>query len=87
MRSGASRRHGQDLGFVLARARPARRDIEERGEPCRPEMDADLIGPDLDWLDQRGEDGTRACSAQHSLEFGRTKSRRRGCEGEISVKL
>src|SRR5436853_282159 len=30
----------------------------------RPEMDADLIGPDVDALDQGGEDGTPACSRQ-----------------------
>jgi hypothetical protein len=45
------------VGFVLARARQWRRDIEERTEPCRPERDADLIGPDIDALDQAGEDG------------------------------
>jgi hypothetical protein len=57
-------RHRQNLGFVVARARQWRRDIEECTKPCRPEMDVDLIGPDVDALDQAGEDGTLACSRQ-----------------------
>jgi hypothetical protein len=56
--------HGKGLGFAVARARQWRRDIEECTEPCRPEMDIDLIGPDVDALDQAGEDGTLACSRQ-----------------------
>ena len=36
--------------------------VEERAEPCWPEMHVDLIGPDVDAFDQRGEDGTPACA-------------------------
>src|SRR5262249_61486109 len=49
---------------VVGRAGQWRRDIEEFPEPCRLEMDVDLIGPDVDALDQAGEDGTLACSRQ-----------------------
>jgi hypothetical protein len=39
-------------------------DIEQRAEPCRAEMDVDLIGSDIDALDQRGKVGTLAWSRQ-----------------------
>src|SRR6516225_5767612 len=57
-------RHGQKLGFVVGLARQWRRDIEERTEPGRPEMDVDLIGPHIDALDQGCKEGTLACSGQ-----------------------
>ena len=40
------------------------RDIEERTEPCRPEMDVDVISTDIDAVDQGGKEGTLACSGQ-----------------------
>src|SRR5262249_23488930 len=49
---------------VVGRAGQWRRDIEEFPEPCRLEMDVDLIGPDVDALDQAGEGGALACSGQ-----------------------
>jgi len=52
------------LDFVLHRARQWPRDIEECGEPGRPQMDIDLIGPDIDVVDQGGQEGTLAGSGQ-----------------------
>src|SRR5262249_62184282 len=54
-------RHGQGLGFVLHRARQWCRDIEERTEPCRPQMDVDLSGPAIEALDQSCKEATLAC--------------------------
>jgi len=39
-------------------------DIQECGEPGRAQMDIDLIGPDIDAVDQGGQEGTPACSGQ-----------------------
>ena len=41
-------RYGQNLGFVVARGRQWRSDIEEHTEPGRAQMDIDLIGPDIE---------------------------------------
>jgi hypothetical protein len=38
--------------------------IEDPAEPCRAEMDVDLIGPDLDAADHGGKKGTLACCRQ-----------------------
>ena len=53
------------MNFVVARARRGCRcDIEECGEPGRAQMDSDLIGPDIDAVDQGGQEGTLSCSGQ-----------------------
>src|SRR5215813_6276081 len=58
-------RDGEDLDFFLRRARRWRRgDIEDFAEPCRAEMDVDLIGPDLDPIDHGSKKGTLACCRQ-----------------------
>jgi len=38
--------------------------VEECGEPGRAQMDIDLIGPDIDAVDQGGQEGTLSCSGQ-----------------------
>src|SRR6516164_6913536 len=57
-------RYRQDLGFVVGRAWQWRSDIEECGEPGRAQMDIDLMGPDIDAVDQGGQEGTLLCSGQ-----------------------
>ena len=58
-------RHGQGLGFVVRRARGwCRGAIEERGKLCRASADVDLVGSDVDALDQDGNQRTLACSWQ-----------------------
>jgi hypothetical protein len=53
------------LNFVVARARRwCRFDIEEGGEPARAQLDLDLIGPDIDAVDQGGQEGTLSCSGR-----------------------
>jgi hypothetical protein len=56
--------HRQDLGLVLRRAERWRSDIEEQPDPARPEMDLDVIHPDIDALDQGGKLGMLAWSGQ-----------------------
>jgi len=44
---------GEDLAFVVGCARPwLRYDIEERAEPCRAQVDIDLIGSGFDRADR-----------------------------------
>ena len=40
------------------------RDIEKCGEPGRAQMDIGPIGPDINAVDQGGQDGTLSCSGQ-----------------------
>jgi len=63
---GAAQPHrdGQDLNFVLRRAWHWCSDIEECGEPGCAQMDIDLMGPDIDALDQGGQEGTLSCCGQ-----------------------
>jgi hypothetical protein len=54
-------REGHDLVFLVRCMRHWRRcDIEDRAEPCRADMDVDLIGPDVNAADQGGKEGTLA---------------------------
>ena len=58
------RKRGRDQTRYTGPKRAASRSVErweERAEPCRPEMHVDLIGPDVDALDQGGEEGALAC--------------------------
>jgi len=58
-------RHGDNLGFVVRRARQGCRCcIEECTEPGRAQMNIDLIGPDIDAVDEGGQKGTLSCSGQ-----------------------
>ena len=41
-----------------------RSDIEECTEPGRAQMDIDLMGSDIDAVDQGGQKGTLSCSGQ-----------------------
>jgi hypothetical protein len=43
-------------------------DIERCAEPTRAEANVDLIGPDADAFDHRGEEGTLACSGQLGVD-------------------
>ena len=53
------------MNFVVRHARQwCGCDIEECGEPGRAQMDIDLIGPDIDALDQGGQKDTLSCSGQ-----------------------
>ena len=54
-------RHGQDLRFVIDLIHQRRGwTIEERAEPCRTEMDIDLVGADGDAFHQSGKQGALA---------------------------
>jgi hypothetical protein len=53
-------RYGQDLRFVVAARRWRSCNIEQRGEACRPDMDIDLVAPDVDALDQIGKQAALA---------------------------
>src|SRR5580704_101362 len=58
-------RHGQDLGFVICRARQqCRGPIEEPAKPSPADMDVDLVASDVDALDQRRNYGALAWSWQ-----------------------
>jgi DNA invertase Pin-like site-specific DNA recombinase len=60
-----SDRHGQNLAFVIGRARQRLRcNIEEHAKRCRAQMDVDLIGANVDALDQGGQEGSLACCGQ-----------------------
>jgi hypothetical protein len=64
-RSGVTAPDGQDLNFVVRRARQwCRCAIEECGEPGLAQMDIDLMGPDIDAVDQGSKEGTLSCSGQ-----------------------
>ena len=54
------RRYGQDLRFVAAARRWRSCNIEQRAEACRPDMDIDLVAPDVDALDQIGKQAALA---------------------------
>ena len=47
------------MNFVVSRARQWRRcAIEKGGEPGRAQMDIDPMGPDINAVDQGGQEGT-----------------------------
>src|SRR6185437_7653576 len=55
--------HAQGLGFGVRRARQWRRSaIEEDAKPRRVGMYVDLLGSDVDALDQDGKEGALPCS-------------------------
>ena len=56
-------RHRKDLGVVIDRARVSCK-VEERSEPCRADMDVDLIVPDVDPVDQCSKKGALTCCRQ-----------------------
>jgi hypothetical protein len=61
-------RHGQDLGFVVGLIRQWRGwTIEERAEPCRAEMDIDLVGADVDAFHQTGKQGALSAPRENGL--------------------
>lgn len=55
-------RHTQDHGFPSKRS--CNSGIEERAEPCRAQVDVDLIDAHFDPFDQGGEDRTPSCRPQ-----------------------
>jgi hypothetical protein len=59
-----------------------RSDIEEQPDPARPEMDLDVIHPDIDALDQGGKQGMLAWSGQ----FGPVLPDFRGSRDQLTLR-